>query len=144
MKEVINTLESEITKYIVDLSEDIHQFNKKYIIPGAILFGFFGISSHYFISPLIKETLPKIDKIFNQGNPLYYGGKLYSSKKEIEEIKKQEFLFMEEEREKNRLKELKEAFLLQLKNLDNTKDPKAKMELTEQLMDNYEIMRENK
>ena len=144
MKEVINTLESEITRYVIDLSEDIYQFNKKYVLPGALAIAFLGISSHYFISPLIKKTLPKVDKIFNQGNPLYYGGKLYRSKKEIEEINKQEFLFGEEEREKKRLKELKEEFLSSLKELDNTKDSKIKMELTEQLMDNYEIMRGNK
>ena len=81
MKEVINNLESEITKYIYHLSEDIYQFNKKYVLPGILSLSLLGISSYYFVSPLVKKTIPKIDRIINEGNPLYYGGKIYSSKK---------------------------------------------------------------
>lgn len=141
---MIGGLEKTFSEFVNYLADEVHYFNKKYFIPGLVFMGIVGFSLPYTVQPLVKNVIPKIDSFLNSGNQLYYDGRLYHSKKEVEDVKKQEFLSEEEDREKKRLKEVKEEFLFSLKNLDNVKNPKTKMELTEQLMDNYERLRDNK
>lgn len=141
---MIGGLEKTFSEFVNYLADEVNYFNKKYFIPGLVFMGIVGFSLLYTVQPLVKNVIPKIDSYLNSGNQLYYDGRLYHSKKEVEEVKKQEFLFEEENREKKRLLKVKEAFRVELKNLDDVKNPKTKMELTEQLMDNYERLRDNK
>ena len=131
-------LEKTFSEYVNYFADEVYYFNKKYFIPGLVFMGIVGFSLSYTAQPFVRNVVPRIDRYLNSGNQLYYNGRLYHSKKEVEDVKKEEFLFEEENRKKQRLKEIKEEFLSALKNLDNVKNPKNKMELTEQLMDNYE------
>ncbi|MEK6891025.1 MAG: hypothetical protein AABX03_02710 [Nanoarchaeota archaeon] len=127
MKEVVSSLERSIGYFVNEMSEAVYEFNKRYIIPSAVI-GTFILGGFYFaFCPAVKNYLiPTVDQYIRWDNNSFADHNIPKYKKEI--------------KEKNSNVEKKKIIDREMQRINAILDQRLQIEETENLMERLDIL----